>query len=112
MRIYELTPTGYDRAKSFYGKAKVIEMDGETLLQSYDTTVCKIDKSGEFVRLWGGYSVTTMRHINSFIEMFGIPGGGKKWWDALPITESKPRAADMTPAESLKAMYARRAANY
>ena len=95
MRIYELTPGGYDRAKSFYGKAKVIEKDGETLLQSYDTTVCKIDKSGEFVRMWEGYSATTMRHINAFIEMFGISGGG----------------ADMTPAESLKAMYNRRAAN-
>lgn len=97
MRIYELTPGGYDRAKSFYGKAKVIEKDGETLLQSYDTIVCKIDKSGEFVRMWEGYSATTMRHINAFIKMFGISGGG----------------ADMTPpAESLKAMYARRAANY
>ena len=83
MRIYELTPGGYDRAKSFYGKAKVIETDGETLLQSYDTIVCKIDKSGKFVRMWSGYSATTMRHINSFIEMFGIEGGGKKW-DALP----------------------------
>ena len=111
MRIYELTPGGYDRVKSFYGKAKIIETDGETLLQSYATTVCKIDKSGEFVRMWSGYSVTTMRHINAFIEMFGIPGGGKKWWDALPVEESL-RAADMTPAESLKAMYARRAANY
>lgn len=29
MRIYELTPTGYDRVKSFYGKAKVIEKDGK-----------------------------------------------------------------------------------
>lgn len=112
MRIYELTPTGYDRAKSFYGKAKVIEKDGEMILQSYDTEVCKINASGEFVRMWSGYSVTTMRHINSFIEMFGIEGGGKKWWDALPVEESKSRAADMTPAESLKAMYARRAANY
>ena len=28
MRIYELTPGGYDRAKSFYGKAKVIEKGG------------------------------------------------------------------------------------
>ena len=114
MKIYELTPGGYDRAKSFYGKAKVIEKDGETLLQSYDTTVCKIDKSGEFVRMWSGYSATTMRHINAFIEMFGISGGGKAWWDALPV-EEKPHysmAADMTPAESLKAMYARRAANY
>lgn len=91
MRIYELTPGGYDRAKSFYGKAKVIETDGETLLQSYDTTVCKIDKSGEFVRMWSGYSATTMRHINAFIEKFGISGGGKKWWDALPMEEKPPR---------------------
>ena len=112
MRIYELTPGGYDRAKSFYGKAKVIEKDGETLLQSYDTTVCKIDKSGEFVRMWEGYSATTMRHINAFIEMFGISGGGKKWWDALSVEEKPHGGADMTPAESLKAMYARRAANY
>lgn len=112
MRIYELTPGGYDRAKSFYGKAKVIETDGETLLQSYDIIVCKIDKSGEFVRMWSGYSATTMRHINAFIEMFGIPGGGKKWWDALPMEEKPRGGADMTPAESLKAMYARRAANY
>lgn len=78
---------------------------------SYDTTVCKIDKSGEFVRMWEGYSATTMRHINAFIEMFGISGGGKKWWDALPVEEG-PCAADMTPAESLKAMWAIRAANY
>lgn len=51
MRIYELTPGGYDRVKSFYGKAKVIEKDGETLLQSYDTTVCKIDKSPTAARI-------------------------------------------------------------
>lgn len=93
MKIYELTPGGYDCVKSFYGKAKVIEKDGETLLQSYDTIICKIDKSSEFVRMWSGYSVTTMRHINAFIEMFGISGGGKKWWDALPVEES-PRAAN------------------
>ena len=59
-----------------------------------------------------GYSATTMRHINAFIEMFGISGGGKKWWDALPVEEKPHGGADMTPAESLKAMYARRAANY
>ena len=112
MRIYELIPAGYDRAKSFYGKAKVIETDSETLLQSYNIIVCGIDKSGEFVRMWDGYSVTTMRHINAFIKMFGIPGGGKKWWDALPVKEKPHGGADMTPAESLKAMYTRRAMNY
>ena len=84
MKIYELSPMGNDRAKRFYGKARVIEKDnGEKVLLSYDTEVCKITKSGEFVRLWGGYSATTMRHVNSFLELFDIAGGGKSWWDTL-----------------------------
>lgn len=84
MKKYELIPT--DGCKSFYGKAVVIEKDnGETVLQSYDTEVCKIDSNGEFVRLWSGYSATTMRHINSFLQRFGIPGGGKAWWDSQKI---------------------------
>ena len=63
-KIFDLPVCGYDRAKSFYGKAKVIETDnGEKVLQSYNTFVCRIT------------------------------------------------AAYMTPAESLKAMYNRRAAN-
>lgn len=82
MFVSELTPGGHDRAKSFYGKAKIISIDGETLLQSYDTIVCKIDKNGEFVRMWDGYSATTMRHVNSFLQIVGIAGGGKAWWDA------------------------------
>lgn len=114
MKIYDLPVMGYDRAKSFYGKAKVIEKDnGEKVLQSYNTEVCKIGSNGKFVRLWGGYSVTTMRHVNSFLSFFGIPGGGKAWWNMQPVEKSPhySMAADMTPAESLKVMYARRAAN-
>lgn len=49
-KIFDLPVCGYDRAKSFYGKAKIIETE-------------------------------------------------------------KPNAADMTPAESLKAIYYRRSAN-
>lgn len=48
MKIYDLPVMGYDRAKSFYGKAKVIEKDnGEKVLQSYNTEVCKISSNGE-----------------------------------------------------------------
>lgn len=84
MKIYDLIPM--DGRKSFYGKAKVIEKDnGETVLQSYNTEVCKIISGGEFVRLWSGYSVTTMKHINSFLQLVGIAGGGKAWWDAQKI---------------------------
>ena len=34
MFVSELTPGCHDRAKSFYGKAKIFSIDGETLLQS------------------------------------------------------------------------------
>lgn len=83
---YNLPPMGNDKAKSYYGTARVIEKDnGEKVLLSYGTEVCKITKSGEFVRLWDGYSATTMRHVNSFLELFDIAGGGKAWWDKLTI---------------------------
>lgn len=85
MKIYELCPV--DNRKSLYGKAKVIEKDnGEKVLLSYNTEVCKITSGGEFVRLWSGYSVTTMRHINAFLSLFGIVGGGRAWWDAQIIS--------------------------
>lgn len=86
MKICELKPT--DSRKSFYGKAKVIKKDnGETVLQSYETDVCKINSNGEFVRLWDGYSATTMRHVNSFLNLVGIAGGGKAWWDNQPVVQ-------------------------
>lgn len=84
MKRYELIPT--DGRKSFYGKATVIEKDnGEKVLQSYNTEVCKINNNGEFVRLWSGYSATTMRHVNSFLNLFNLSGGGKAWWDAQTV---------------------------
>ena len=68
-----------DTRKSFYGKAKLIFTKEEVFLFSYNTLVCKIDKQGNFIRLWEGYSLTTMRHVNSFLQNFCISGGGKKW---------------------------------
>lgn len=76
----ELKPN--DGRKSFYGKARVY-YDGNTItLVSYTTPVCRI-VNGNFEKLWDGYSATTMRHINAFIDYFGIVGGGKKWWNSL-----------------------------
>lgn len=107
-RIFELPCM--DSRKSFYGKARVIECsNGEKLLQSYETIVCKIDASGRVIRLWEGYSATTMRHINSFLSFYGIPEGGKAYWDKLPIEhEHKPAHSDMTVSESYRAMMFRR----
>ena len=65
MRKYELIPT--DGRKSFYGKAVVVEdNNGNETLYSYGTPIIKRDTSGNLERLWGGWSVTTGRHINTF----------------------------------------------
>ena len=83
MREYNLIPT--NNRKSFYGKASVIEKDnGDIELRSYNTIVARI-RNGKFERLWSGYSATTMNHINSFLDTFGISGGGKAWWVALEV---------------------------
>lgn len=74
----------YDGRKSFYGKAKVIETEKGRYLQSYDTIVCFLSYGGTFVKIWNGYSVTTMRHINSFMEFVRWNEyGGKTWWNSL-----------------------------
>ena len=78
---HKLIPT--DSHKSFYGKAKVIVNDNGWYLQSYDTIVCMIDNKGEFSRLWQGYSVTTMRHINAFRELMGMDPINKAAWCKL-----------------------------
>lgn len=64
MRKYELIPI--DGRKSFYGKAYVLLNGGEETLYSYDTPIIKRLSTGELVRLWGGWSATTGRHIAAF----------------------------------------------
>ena len=84
MKQFYLPPMN-DRAKSFYNKAVVTEKDnGDIELTSYKTIVCRI-RNGKFERLWDGYSSTTMRHINAFLDFYGIKGGGKAWWDKLEV---------------------------
>lgn len=65
MKRYELTPN--NGRKSFYGKA-IVEIDnaGNETLISYNTPIITRTNNGELVRLWGGWSATTGRHIAAF----------------------------------------------
>lgn len=86
MRTENLKAT---RQKSYYGKAKVVYGDdGVIMLKSYDTLVAKIE-NGKLVRMWGGWSATTMNHIKDFCAQFEIPCGNKKWWCDMPC-ENEP----------------------
>lgn len=82
----ELRPV--DGRKSFYGKAKVFyhPVTDAYMLMSYDTIVAMYYRgSGLFIRKWDGYSATTMRHVNAFVQFLGGTDGGKAWWDSLPM---------------------------
>lgn len=73
----------FDSHKSFYGKAKCIELEnGEKLLKSYNTIVAKITNDGTVVRLWDGDSQTTRRHFYSFLKFYNLPF---MQWDKLEV---------------------------
>ena len=89
---FELTAE-YDSRKSFYGKAKVAYVYDNyglcgMVLKSYDTIVLYKSAYGTIYKLWDGYSATTMRHVNEFINQYhGGNGGGKAWWNKLPVMD-------------------------
>lgn len=71
-KVSLLVPVSYDGALSFYGKAILIENEETIKLQSYDTIVCVYDKTYNSVKIKGWYSMTTGRHIRSFLEFLGL----------------------------------------
>lgn len=69
MSEYELNAI-HDGRKSFYGKAGVIEDNGIKTLRSYATNVAKIEDG--IPKVFGTYSVTTLRHIKEFLKQNGF----------------------------------------
>lgn len=77
MSIMELCPY-YDSAKSFYGKAKVIEIENDVFLMSYDTIVAFFNRDTKIAKVVGTYSATTLRHIKEFLKQSGFKAETKK----------------------------------
>ena len=75
--IMELCPY-YDSAQSFYGKAKVIEIENEVFLLSYDTIVAFYKRSENIPKVIDTYSATTLRHIKEFLKQSGFKAETKK----------------------------------
>lgn len=73
-----------DGRASFYYKALYTETDAGAFLRSYDTVVAAVI-GGAPVRLWDGYSQTTLRHINSFFHKYGVKTVSKKEWLKMPV---------------------------
>ena len=77
VRIMELCPY-YDSAQSFYGKAKVIEIENDVFLMSYDTIVAFYNRETKIAEVVDTYSVTTLRHIKEFLKQSGFKAETKK----------------------------------
>lgn len=54
-------------------------------LTSYYTDVLRIDRNGNAVRLWDGWSATTARHINKFLALFNLAPISKREYVDLPL---------------------------
>lgn len=80
--LVNLEPRGINQ-KSFYGKAKIMIRDnGDRVLFSYDRPVASVE-GGKLYRLWNGWSLTTMRHINSFLLGEGYNKMTKSQWEEV-----------------------------
>ena len=76
-KIMELCPY-YDSAKSFYGKAKVIEIGNDVFLVSYATVVAFYNRETKIAQVVGTFSPTTLRHIKEFLKQSGFKAETKK----------------------------------
>lgn len=64
--IYELIPQ--NGRKSFYGKARVCEKNGNKYLIYYNSLVMSLDKNNNLHRHYREPSATTATHIKSFVK--------------------------------------------
>ena len=64
--------------KSFYGKAVMITQGDKISLISYSTIVATYNKATKKANVRGWYSKTTARHINAFLNHFGLSTMTKK----------------------------------
>jgi hypothetical protein len=65
--------------KSFYNKAKIHNnSEGKILLTSYNTHVATFDTIHNKMYVYGYFSQTTAKHINSFLELYGFKRCNKK----------------------------------
>lgn len=71
--MYELD-CRYNSRNSFYGKAQVLEKEGESELYSYGTLVAKVIRNWNetIYKYYGKYSCTTTRHQKEFFKQEGL----------------------------------------
>lgn len=73
----------YNAGKRMRNCHVICYADGRMDLSSYKLIVARWTADGVFVKKWGGWSATTMKHVNEFRVRLGLPRVNKKEWDAM-----------------------------
>lgn len=76
MKILDLKPL--NGQKSFGGKAQIIMNDDNIQLRSFETIVAEYNTQEEIINVFDWFSMTTAKHINSFLELYGFRNVSKK----------------------------------
>lgn len=66
----------------FNNRAVIIPTNNGYILKSYYTEVAEI-RGAKFIKLWNGYSNTTLKHINAFRKYYNFPMISKREWIEL-----------------------------
>lgn len=82
-----------DGRKSFGKKAFMVQYDEYWAVISYGQEVALVRKTEEgmveLIRIWMGYTHTTIRHINSAMSMLGASQKiTKRQWESIAYKES------------------------
>ena len=70
---------------SWYSSVYRLEKGGYDVCISYKTAIALKTPKGEFVRLWSGYSKTSMGHLNYWCSKVGMPQFTGKLWMKLKV---------------------------
>ena len=61
------------------GRAMILKTENGAILVSYKTEVAEVE-DGKFIKLWNGFSNTTLKHINIFRSLYNMPPISKHDW--------------------------------
>lgn len=85
---YQLA-NGWDKLPGANCRALYKIENNKVWLKSYYTDVLVIDLDEKKVyKLWSGYSVTTLKHINVICNIFNFSGYSKKEWEKLKVDKT------------------------
>lgn len=83
-----------DRAPYHCGGRKFAR-DGYSVCLSYGTAIAMLTPKRKFVRVWGGYSKTSIGHLGDWCAIEGIPTVSGREWRALAVGRHYPSDSDV-----------------